>query len=338
MPAKKQLKELNMKRLLLLASFLMLLKTAISQNSFDTKKFHDAFKKIYADGQKGFPETKGAYDGYLSSFYTFYKAKNLLPGADSGQVSDPLTVGYPFVKYSFKPSKTLAEARTKETNLHKALSNAWGSPLTQVKRTDTVKQFVFYKTTFYKNAEAAKLFFAEFDTYLVFEKGVWRLELNINGRRADNIKSVSAEVPAEPQLEKKIQNLLISMDNLFINEQKKKINTNQYYTEYESLSSLYGKYATVKVRPFETSFSFQVNTEIAGNPANAKALYEKLLSIFKNSGRFSFKQEIKEGTRTYIYAEAINRQPLVIPYTLILEYYSSESFPSVGFLITRKKP
>lgn len=326
-----------MNRVLLLVSFLMLIKAGNSQNTFDTKTFHETFKKIYADGQKGFPETKGAYNGYLSSFYTFYKAKTLLPGADSGQVSEPVTVGYPFVKYSFKSSKTLAEARAKEAKLHTALRNGWGSPLTQVKRTDTVKQFVFYKNIFYKNAEAAKLFYAEFDTYIVFEKGKWLLELTINGVRADNVKSVITEVPAEPQLEKKIMDLLVSMDNFFTSEQKKQINTTQYYTEYESQFSLFGKYGKVKVRPFETSFSYNAGSEIISTPANAKTIYEKLLSIFKSSGRFTFNQEIKEGNRTYIFATASNNKNIVAPYTLILEYYATEGLPSVGFLITRKK-
>ncbi|MBK6936628.1 MAG: hypothetical protein IPH18_06880 [Chitinophagaceae bacterium] len=326
-----------MKRILLLVFFLMLLKTGNSQNTFDTKTFHEAFKKIYTDGQKGFPETKGVYNGYLSSFYTFYRAKILLPGADSGQVSEPVIVGYPFVKYSFKPSKTLAEARAKEAKLHSALRNAWGSPLTQVKRNDTVKQFVFYKTIFYKTAEAARLFYAEFDTYIVYEKGIWLLELTINGVRADNVKSVITEVPAEPQLEKKILDLLVSMDNFFTSEQKKQINTTQYYTEYESQSSFFGKHGKVKVRPFETSFSYNAGSEITGTPANAKTVYEKLLSFFKNSGRFAFNQEIKEGNRTYIFATASNRKNIVPPYTLILEYYATEGLPSVGFLITRKK-
>lgn len=326
-----------MKRILSLILFLTLQKTGYSQNTFDTKTFHEAFKKIYVDGQKGFPETKGAYNGYLSSFYTFYKAKTLLPGADSGQVSEPVTVGYPFVKYSFKPSKTFAEASTKEANLHTALRNGWGSPLTQVKRTDTVKQFVFYKTIFYKSAEAAKIFYAEFETYIVFEKGKWLLELTINGVRADNVKPAITEVPAEPQLEKKIMDLLVSMDNFFTSEQKKQISTTQYYTEYESQFSLFGKYGKVKVRPFETSFSYYAGSEIISTPANAKTVYEKLLSIFKNSGRFAFNQEIKEGSRTYIFATASNNKNIVAPYTLILEYYATEGLPSVGFLITRKK-
>ncbi len=51
---------------------------------------------------------------------------------------------------------------------------------------------------------------------------------------------------AEADIDKKIKELMISMDKLFTDEKALELSKNQYYTEYESRTTLYGQKCRLK--------------------------------------------------------------------------------------------
>ncbi|MBL7747511.1 MAG: hypothetical protein JNM19_08815 [Chitinophagaceae bacterium] len=319
--------------------FLAMVTTGLAQNPFATNTFYDEFKKVYGDGQNGFPATKGAWINETGIFYDNYKVTTRLPGADSGKLSIPQVIGFPLVAYYFKPSGTLAAAKKSETNLHVAVKTAWAAPLIEVKRTDTLKEFIFYKTLFYKDVAAQKRFEPEFETYIVKEKGVYLLVLTINGRNEPKpVVTVNKPGLVESDPDKKIRDILAAMDNLFANEKGVQLSQNQYYTEYESLTTVYGQKCKLKDRQYEISWNFTAGSQLLSGPEEAKAIYDKLLAVFTGTGRFVFKQEIIEGSRTYIYAsEKTVKQFTTSRYSLVLEYYNTPGLASVSFLINRQK-
>lgn len=312
-----------------------------AQNPFATSVFYSAFKKVYADGQKGFPATKGAWINETGIFYDNYKVNTLLPLADSGRLSQPLTfgIGYPFVTFYYNAGKTLAQAKVKEARLHDALRTAWSTPLTETSRIDTLKQFIFYRKYFYTNPEAIKRSAFEFNTSLVQENGLYILGLTINGKNETAATPSAAKTTLyEADLDKKIKEVMTAMDNLFTNEKGTEISQNQYYTEYESRTAVYGQKCKLKDRKFEISLNFTAGPELLSGPEEAKAIYDKLLAVFTGTGRFVFKPEMKEGSRTYVFAsENVTKKFSTSRYSLVLEYYNTPGMASVSFLINRKK-
>jgi hypothetical protein len=309
----------------------------VAQNQYANKPFYDSFKKIYADGQKGFTATKGAALNEFSSFYFFHKVNTLLPGADSGKLSVPQVIGFPIVTYYFKAGKTLFAAKANEARLKAAIKTAWGYPLIEIEKKDTIKPSVFYKTFFYLTQDAVKNFESIFDTYLVMEKGTYILGLNINGNTdALPAPKVPTAKLAEANLDKKIKELLVSMDKLFADEKAVVLSKNQYYTEYESRSTIYGQKSKLKDYGFEVSFRFDANKQALSGPEEAKAVYEKLLAALSATGRFTFKPAVKENYRTYVIAFENVTDAWKSKVTLLLEYYDSPFLPSVSFLLTRK--
>lgn len=314
---------------------------ASAQNPFAKKEFYTAFKKVYADGQKGFIETTGMFKNESNGYYSFHLPKILLPGADSGQITLPLSLGYPFVIYYFPPAKTLAAAKQKEKNLHDAIKTAWGNPaLTAVKTNDTAKNFVSYTTWFYKNKNDIKNYMSAFNTRILFEKNAYQFELTINGQNTPPQKNIASKgLWEEPELNKKIETLMTSMAGHFADEKDIQTDKTEYYTQYESKTIFYGNKCKIKDRKFEASFNFTTQYPKLDHPSEAKTIYEKLKEAFIRTGRFTFNKEIQEGTRTYIYgAENIStRRWKVSSFSVVIEYYSSSSTPSVSFLITSKK-
>lgn len=322
-----------------------------AQNPFAKQAFYDAFKKVYTDGQKGFVETTGMFRNEMNAYYSFHLPKTLLPGADSGQIALPVSIGTPFITYYFSPSKKLADAKLKEKNLQNAIKTAWGVPaLLEVKKTDTTKQGIYYRTFYYKNREDIKNYLSALDTYIVFENGAYQLLLNINGTNAapppppppppPPAAETKKGLPAEPELDKKIQSLMAGLPNSFAEEKNVQTSKTEYYTLYDSRTTFYGLKGKIKDRTFEASFSFSANYPNLSGPDEAKSVYEKLKELFYKTGRFSFNQEIKEGTRTYIFgAENISGQKWkTSSFSVLIEYYSSEATPSVSFLLVTNKP
>ena len=333
-----------MKKFWLIPLLLLLAINSPAQNPFANKAFYDAFKNIFADGQKGFPLTKGKWINEAVIFYNKYTVNLQLPGADSGRLSVPQSVGYPLATYFFNGGKTLAQARAKEAQLHAALRTAWGSPLHEMKKNDTAKPVIYYRTFFYRDREAARLAFSEFDTYLVLYNGRYELALNINGRNAADAGQPAVNTPkatppktTEPDLETKIRALLTSMDQFFADEKGEQISKSEYYTEYYSRSLLFGKKSKLKERKYEISYSFNLDKESLPSPDDAKAIYEKLISIFTSTGRFRFNPETKEPSRSWTFGAEIVSGFKTSRYTVLVEYYNTPGLQSVGFLITRQK-
>lgn len=328
-----------MKRALSFFLFMAMVAEAASQNPFATNAFYDAFRKVYADGQKGFITTKGSWVNETGIFYDNYKVTTLLPGADSGRLSLPQVLGFPLVTYYFKPSATLAEAEKKAANLQAAVKTAWLSPVSEVRKTDTLKNFLFYKTYFYENEDKAKRFESVFETYIVKDKGKYQLALIINGKNEPKaVKPEGKPRLTETDPAKKIRDILASMDKFFADEKNVQLSQTEYYTMYESRTLVYGQKCKLKDRKYEISWNFSAGPEVLSGPEEAKAIYDKLLAAFTGTGRFSFKPEVKEGSRTYVFAsELVTKQFTSSRYSLLLEYYNTPGLSSVSFLITRQK-
>jgi hypothetical protein len=263
MPGKTPISSLNIYSMKKIALFFLLsvyIQVGIAQNQYANKPFYDSFKKIYEDGQKGFAATKGAAIDEFSSFYFFHTVNTLLPGADSGRLSIPQVIGFPIVTYYFNAGKTLSVAKVNETGLKAAIKTAWGNPLIEIEKKDAIKSSVFYKTFFYPTQDAVKRFETIFDTYLVMEKGTYILGLNING---NTDVPTALKIPTvkliEPDIDKKIKELLVSMNKMFTDEKAVVLSKNQYYTEYESRSTIYGQKSKLKDYGFEVSFRFDAN-------------------------------------------------------------------------------
>jgi len=328
-----------MKRTLSFFLVMAIVAEAASQNPFATNAFYDAFRKVYADGQKGFPITKGAWINETGIFYDNYKVTTMLPGADSGRLSLPQVLGYPLVTYYFKPSVTLAEAEKKAANLQAAVKTAWLSPVIAVKKTDTLKNFLFYKTYYFENEDKAKRFESVFETYIVKDKGKYQLALTVNGKsEPPGSKPEGKPRLTEDDLGKKIRDILASMDKFFADEKNVQLSQTQYYTMYESRTLVYGQKCKLKDRKYEISWNFSAGPELLSGPEEAKAIYDKLLAAFSSTGRFSFKPEVKEGSRTSVFAsEPVTKQFTSSRYNILLEYYNTPGLASVSFLITRQK-
>jgi hypothetical protein len=309
-----------------------------AQNPFANTNFYNSIKEIYGDGEKGFPATKGAYRNEAFSFYFEYNVKTLLPGADSGKLSMPQVIGYPFATYYFTAGKTFSAAKATEARLKAALRTAWGSPLIEIEKKDTIMPAVYYKTFFYKTSDAVKNLEFIFDTYLVAEKGTYKLALNINGNTdLPAAPKVSTTKLAEADIDQKIKQLLVSMDKMFADEKAVVLSKNQYSTEYESRTTLYGEKCTLKDYGFEISFRFFAGSKALSGPVEAKTVYEKLFTALSATGRFNFKPATKEGYRNYIVAFENVADAWKSKVTLLLEYYDSPYLPSVSFLLTRKE-
>jgi hypothetical protein len=166
------------------------------------------------------------------------------------------------------------------------------------------------------------------------EKGWYIVSLTVSGKNPAAPPVTGNQAAGEPGLDEKIKLLLQDMDKLFAQEKLQEINKTDYYTQYESRSAILGVKGNIKDRKFEVSFSLQKGYP---GPADARKIYEQLKTIFTNSGKFLFKEEVKEGSRTSVYGYDAISKPWATQYTILLEYYDSPTTASVGFLLTRRK-
>jgi hypothetical protein len=309
---------------------------ANAQNEFAHTRFADAFKKLHADAPNGFAAYKGAKVRSLGSLFNVHKSLALLPGADSAIVSVPVAYARPSNTQYFMPSPTLAAAQQRQTALTSAIKSAAGKTLYEKKAVDSLGRFVFYRTQLYNNA-AATIFNLELESYVVLEKGRYQLVLTVYGKTPPPAPTGKTKLPAEPDLQGKINSLFTALQGLFVSEKGAQKETTQYYTTYHSVSRLYGQTGTVKERPFETSISFSLYGGQLDGPAEAKQLYEKLKAAFTATGRCRFNPETVEGSRTWLFANDANNTAVRSKFSLVLEYYNDAYNPSVSFLLTGKK-
>lgn len=323
-----------MKKIFLLSVLAIPCLYGFSQNPYANKTFYDAFNKVYSDRENAFGNTKGTWLRDIGIFYSVYKANTLLPGADSANVTIPSLIGSPSATYSFKVSKSWIDIKTREGYLLNAINTALGKKMVIVQKTDSIKQFVYYRTYYFENDIAAKYNNYILYTYIVFDAGTYHLDLNIAGMNLP--QNAKQKLPDEPSLDSKILSLLSSMDKFFADQKGKQLSTNQYYTEYESNSTLFGQKMTMKDRQYEASLSFYAGSMTITGPGEAKEIFTKLKAAFTSSGRYIFKPENLEGSRTWIYGGPANAS-VKNRYSLILEYYNDTYSPSVSFLLTISK-
>ncbi len=322
-------------RLSCLAFFALITLQANAQNEFAGTHFTDAFKKLYADAPKGFAAHQGAKLRALGSFFNIHKNLTPLPGADSAIISVPVAMGNPSCTHYFKPSATLAAAQQREQALSLSVKTAAGKILYEQKTVDTLGKFIFYRTQQYKKP-GGSVFDLDLETVVVLEKGRYYVNLIVYGKTPPPTPTGKSKLPAEPDLQGKINNLFTALQNRFAAEKGMQKDKTQYYTTYETVSKFYGQTGTVKERPFETSISFSLNGQQLDGPEEAKQIYEKLKAAFTATGRCRFNPETIEGSRTWLFASDAKNSAAWAKFSLILEYYADGYNPSVSLLLTAK--
>jgi hypothetical protein len=322
-------------RLSYLIFFAFITLQANAQNEFAGTRFTDAFKKLYADAPNGFTAHKGAKMRAMGNFFNIHKNLTPLPGADSAIISIPVAMGNPSCTHYFKPSATLAAAQQREQGLALSVKTAAVKTLYEKKTVDTVGKFIFYRTQLY-NKPSGSVFDLDMETYAVLEKGRYSIGLVVYGKTPPPTPTGKSKLPAEPDLQGKINNLFAALQNRFAAEKGMQKDKTQYYTTYETVSKFYGQTGTVKERPFETSISFSLNGSQLDGPAEAKQIYEKLKAAFTATGRCRFNPETIEGTRTWLFASDAKNSAAWAKFSLILEYYADGYNPSVSLLLTAK--
>jgi hypothetical protein len=325
-----------MKQLCLAAAVLVATMANAQNGAFNTSEFSDAFRKLYADAPKGFAAYKGAYTRMMGSFFSIHQCKSPLPGADSAIVLQPVSVGHPSVTHYFKPSPALAAAQQRETALNEIVKNLAGKTLYAKKEVDSLGKFIFYRTRLY-NQPGANVFDLEMETYTVLENKKYHVVLVVYGKTPPPTLAAKSNLPPETNLQQKINDLMTAMNGFFVNEKGKQVETTQYYTAFETVSLLYGQAGKIKERKFETSISFSLGSQQLNGPAEAKDIYEKLKAAFLATGRFTYKPETVEGSRTWMFASETVGNFKVASFTMVLEYYNDPYSPSVSVLLTKKR-
>jgi hypothetical protein len=170
-----------MKKLL----FFLLAFTAINaygQNEFAATSFYNTFKKIREDGEKGFATYKGArLKSQFEDLNDEFKAKLLLPLADSGKVVVPVS-GNPYAVYFFEPEKKKDKIDERAANLRDAVVTAYGKQLFSRTISTTVKKIIYSDTYLYSDPNEARTQFALFRINVFPGDNKYYLVLEIRGK------------------------------------------------------------------------------------------------------------------------------------------------------------
>jgi len=133
---------------MLILFLIFVLTKANAQNEFAATAFYKDFKRIYADGQTGFTACKGAkrkteFDELIAE----YRAKIMLPLADSGKVVVPVS-GNPYVIYYFEPDKVRLKIDQLGVNLRDAVVTSFDKPLYTRAETTIMNNYPFTNTLY----------------------------------------------------------------------------------------------------------------------------------------------------------------------------------------------
>lgn len=321
--------------MLLSAAMLPITGTLVAQDVFDSGEFRTALKKIDSDRTNGFAQNKGTLLRTLGTYYRIHHASLGLPGMDSGRVSAPISEGRLFTTYYFKPSRDITSAMSRAASLSSAVRvNVNGNPELR-KKTDSIGQYRYYKHMLFTGNAADPAY----EVIYVLSKGSYQLLLRVYAGQAPVSPAPQPGKPGEePELEQKIRALLSSMDQHFETEKgAKTANSNTYYTEYETKTTLWGLGGKLKVRKFETSIYFSADYRVLKNGEEAQQLYEKLKTMFAATGRFQFNAENIEANRKSVMGIQNGRTTTRSAWSIVIDCYTSPGFPSAGFLLIRKK-
>lgn len=171
-----------MKRILILFLLFVLTK-ANAQNEFAATAFYNDFKKIYADGQTGFMACKGAKrKSEFEELNGEYRAKIMLPLADSGKVVVPVS-GNPYVIYYFEPDKMRLKIDQLALNLRDAVVTAFEKPLYTRTETTIINNYPFTNTLYYTEPVENVTATAILRQCIYFNDGKYYLSFEIRGRK-----------------------------------------------------------------------------------------------------------------------------------------------------------
>lgn len=320
-----------MKKLPFLLSILIISLTAAAQNEFANEKFYSAIKKLYADGQSGFPTYKGAKLRSLGTLITIYKTNLLPPGADSGNISIP-SIGNPDVSYDFKPAKIYEQAAQKIKLLAEAVKTAFGKPLYEQQKTSQLKNFTFYKTLLYTMPSPGAFDDAAFELYTTLDKGAYVINLKIRGTVPVPVKTT--KLKTDNNLPAEIKTVLSDVDNLFAAEKINLKETTQYDTRYNSRTQLFGTGGEVKETPYNISWNYYLGPDILTGADESAATYEKLKAACAAAG-ISFDAEKTEGSHRQVYAGMKTSSGK--KYSVMLGCYSETYTSSVSLVVSMYK-
>jgi len=155
---------------------------AYGQNEFAAASFYNTFKKIQEDGQKGFATYKGAkLKSQFEDLNDEFKAKLLLPLADSGKVVVPVS-GNPYALYFFEPEKKKEKIDERAANLRDAVLTAYGKQLFSRTISTTIKKIIYSDTYLYKDANEVQTRLALFRINVFPGDNKYYLVLEIRGK------------------------------------------------------------------------------------------------------------------------------------------------------------
>lgn len=321
-----------MKKLFLFSMFAAIISFAAqAQNEFANEKFYSAVKKIVADGQNGFALYKGPKLRSLGSIMTFYKTTLMLPGADSGKITEAV-IGNPDVSYDFKPAKTLELASQKIKYLAEALKTASSKTLYEQQKTNTIKTFTFYKTLLYTTASPGVFDSPDFELYTTLEKGVYMINLKIKGSVPVPVKT--SKLKADNNLVTEIKTVLADIDNVYKAEKTTLKETTKYDTRYNSRTQLFGIGAEVKETSYNISWYYYLGADILTGADESTSTYEKLKAACTAAG-ISFGAEKVEKTHKQVFASMKTSSGK--EYSVLLNCYAEQYSSSISLMISRYK-
>jgi len=169
-----------MKKIFLLFLVLIALNT-YGQNEFAAAAFYTDFKNIYADAQNNFSLNKGdKRKAEFEELATEYKAKLMLPLADSGKVVVPVS-GNPYAIYFFEPDKVRLKVDQRGTNLRDAIITAFGKPLYARTETVLINNHPLTSSYYFIDANETRSAKAAFRMSIYYVEGSYYLSLEIRG-------------------------------------------------------------------------------------------------------------------------------------------------------------
>lgn len=120
-----------------------------AQSEFAASSFYNTLKKIKEDGEKGFATCKGQkIKSPYEDLEDAYKAKLMLPLADSGKVVFPVS-GPIYAVYFFEPEKKLVDIEKRASNLREAVGTANGGILYSKTTTTKIHDYINSNTYIY---------------------------------------------------------------------------------------------------------------------------------------------------------------------------------------------
>ena len=159
---------------------------AEAQNEFTATAFYKDFKKIVADGQKGFSDCKGSQrkTGF-EDIVAEYRCKCLLSQADSGRILFPVSSN-PYAVYYFHPDKVRLKIDQQGADLREAIMFAFEKPLYSRSETYLVNNRPFTNTLYFTDPNENKGSLAVFRQCIYYNNdGKYMMSIEIRGKAKD---------------------------------------------------------------------------------------------------------------------------------------------------------